>query len=215
MSGGHSADSQLRRTAAPASPDFFRVGNWVAGHRAALEPAAAKGLAGSVTVSFAPAARSGGGRVPHSQAERVHEVEGACPRRSRLKQHGAGGGATVVPAHVRQDRGFEPVDGAREDAAALGAQAEFHALGEEHLHADADAEDRAVPPRPGWANRLLAADAAQPGQHAANAPTPGTTRPSHSAAACRSAVTVTWRLPGERPLGGAQVSRTVIEDHDP
>ena len=55
-----------------------------------------------------------------------------------------------------------------------------------------------------------------PAMQAANAPTPGTTRPSASAAAARSEVTVTSAPgPGQRPLGRAQVARPVVEHHHP
>ena len=50
---------------------------------------------------------------------------------------------------------------------------------------------------------------------AANAPTPGTTSPSHSSAASRSAVTVTVGAGTlESALGRADVARAVVEDDD-
>jgi hypothetical protein len=100
-------------------------------------------------------------RVGHAQREGVHEVE-AGPVRDAVEQARAAGRRDGVPAHVRQHLGGEPVDGAGKDAAALGAQAELDSLGEQDLHADADAEDRASPVEP-RRDHLLAADAAQAG----------------------------------------------------
>ena len=54
----------------------------------------------------------------------------------------------------------------------------------------------------------------RPAAHAANAPTPGTTSPSASAAAFASAVTSTCGAhPLQGPLGRAQVARAVVEHH--
>ena len=75
-------------------------------------------------------------------------------------------------------------------AEALGVDAVLDAALEEHLHADADAEHRAAAGEP-TTDDLVALTARMPAMHAANAPTPGTTRPSHSSAASRSAVTMT------------------------
>ena len=87
----------------------------------------------------------------------------------------------------------------------FGAQAEFHALGKEHLHADADAEDRAARLDPAG-DHLLAADAAQPGHAGGERADAG----HDEAVAFGGRVQVGGHRdvgagPGERPLGGAQV----------
>ncbi len=93
-------------------------------------------------------------------------------------------------------------------------QAELDALGEQDLHADADPEDRAARLDPAG-DHLLAADAVQPGHagrerahardHQAVAPGRGVEVGGYRDVGAHA---------GEGALGGAQVPRPVVEDHD-
>ena len=100
-----------------------------------------------------------------------------------VEQHAARGAVDLVPAHVRQDGGLQLLDDAGPLAAALGVVAVLDAAVEQDLHADADAEHRAAAGEPA-ADDLGPSTALQPSMQAAKAPTPGTTRPSASRAAC-------------------------------
>ena len=91
---------------------------------------------------------------------------------------------------MRHDRRLQPLDDARPLAEPSVVDAVLDAALEQHLHADADAEHRAPAGQPA-ADDLVALDGAQPVMHAANAPTPGTTSPSHVQRGVRSAVSVT------------------------
>jgi hypothetical protein len=115
---------------------------------------------------------------------------------------------------VRQDRGVKALDGAGEDAAAFGAQAEFHAFGEEDLHADADAEDRAAGLDPAR-DHLLAADAPDARHAGGERADAG----DDEAIALGGLVKVGGDRDigadaGEGAFGGTQVPRPVVEDDD-
>src|SRR5262245_61012797 len=71
----------------------------------------------------------------------MHEVEALVSRKTR-QQRRSGGRTNRVPAHMRQHRRFEPVYHSWPHTASAGALAVLAALGEEHLHADADAKHR-------------------------------------------------------------------------
>ena len=136
-------------------------------------------------------------RVPRLHGIGVHEVEALVgdageqratrPGRRRCSSPCAAGSRRAAP---RRRRATPP---------ALGRHAVLDAGLEQDLHADADAQHRAAAGQP-VVDELRPPTARKPAMQAANAPTPGTTRPSAASAASESEVTVTSAPPLQRPL---------------
>ena len=126
--------------------------------------------------------------------------------RIRRRDHG-------VPAHVRQHRRVQPLHQARPLAAALGAHAVLDALGEQDLHAHADAEHRPPASEPP-VDHPVAADRPQP-CHARRER--AHTRHHQAVGGQRgvaSAVTATPLRRGQGSFCRTKVSGTVVQHDD-
>jgi hypothetical protein len=141
---------------------------------------------------FSTAARNGAVVAPrrHGRAERPHRLERPVLRAvgvheveplvlDALEQIEPSP-AHRVPAHVREHGRIEFGDRAGPLAEPVGFDAALHAVLEQHLHADADAEHRETA-RQSPLDELVAADAAKRAHDGAEGPDAGTTRPSASA----------------------------------
>ena len=201
--------TQLRSSAAPASPDFSGW-NWVARQRAVLDRGDER-LAVLGGGDHAAAAASSARR----RARTSGRSRSGCRRRQAGEQRRAGRRVDGVPAHVRQHRRVQPVTAPGSSPRPLVTTPCSSPRVEQDLHADADAEHRPAGRDPvgdhragaerldaGHAGRVRARRPARPGRR------PRPPRP-------RSAVTVT-SAPArrQRPLGRAQVARAVVEDDD-
>ena len=196
---------------APASPDFSGW-NWVAAAPPASLPptAAANGSPCSVQEIRAPAAAS---YLRRPSAARRSARSRTWSRGDPGEQHRARRRRHGVPAHVRQH------------AASSRSTVPGHAPQPSvQIPCSAPAANSTCMPtqmprtgRPSSSRRAISLSpptARRPAMQAANAPTPGTARPSHSSAASASAVTSTSAPdPGQRALGGAQVPRAVVQHH--
>ena len=198
----------------PASPDFSGW-NWVA-HSGPCSTAATNlsppySRPRDLGAARAPAARR---QHPVAQAVRVHEVE-ALVTRVRRTSASRRRRLDGVPAHVRHDRRLQALDDAGPLAASLGAHAVLDALGEQDLHADADAQHRTS------GDQATLDDAHAVDRHGDPACTPRThRRPAradrrprpHRARRSVSVDLGTSALDGAH--GRAEVARAVVEHRD-
>ena len=156
--GRHRSPSTHERSrAAPASPDFSGW-NWVAGSGPFSTAATNRSPPCSAQVTSGRPGQVVGHQGPVADGVGVHEVEALVLDAG--EQGGPGGGLDGVPAHVRDHRRLEPLDGAGPLAAPLGGDAVLHPGLEEDLHAHADAEHRTAAREPA-ADHLVTAHRAQ------------------------------------------------------
>ena len=152
--------TQLRSSAAPASPDFSGW-NWVADSGPFSTAATNRSPPCSAQVTSGARVRSLVTQRPVAHGVGVHEVEPlaldageqhACPRGPRRCSSPCAARRAPAAARRRPGHSSQP----------CGLDAVLDAALEEHLHADADAEHRAAAGEPA-ADHLVAADRAQPG----------------------------------------------------
>ena len=208
---GHGDWTQLRSSAAPASPDFSGW-NWVARQRAVLH-----GRDEPVTAVLGPGHQRRPGPVvgdqrPVAHAVRVHEVEPLVL--DAREQRRLRGDLDGVPAHVGYDGRLQPLDDPGPLVAALGLDAVLDAAGEQDLHAHADAEHRPAAGQP-TADDLVAADRAE----ALHARGEGAHAGDDEAVRVLRGRPVGGQGHGragtlEGAHGGAEVPRAVVEDGD-
>src|SRR6476469_3400438 len=150
---------------------------------------------------------------PYLRGVRVHKIEPGGGVES-LEQRAACRGVDDVPAHVRNHRSIEPDDRAGPLTAALRLDAEFHAAGEQDLHAHAHSEHRQACGDP-LGDDLVAADLAQAG-HACLVCTDAW---HHQPVGARGRIGVCGHLdvgthPFQRALRRPKVARAVVEYHN-
>ena len=204
--------SQLRSSAAPASPDFSGW-NWVAAQRPVLD----RGDERLAVLGRGDRRRSTASAVGRrSRGVRVHEVEPGRRRAARRTAPSRPAASTVFQPMCGSDRRAQPARPCPGSSPRpLVTTPCSSPRVEEHLHADADAEHRAARRRPGRRSPGRRRARRCPAMQAANAPTPGTTSPSAAGAAARSAVTVTSApTRASARCGRAQVARPVVEHDD-
>ncbi len=173
---------------APASPDFSGW-NWVA-HSGPFSTAATNRSPPCVAqVTSGGTGPAVGAQGPVAHAVGVHEVE-PLPLHP-VEQRRAVGDLDGVPPHVRYDGRLQALHHPGPLVEARGVAAVLDPVREEDLHAHADAEHRTPPGQPAADDLVTPAPRGCPSTQARNAPTPGTTSPSQSMAAERSAVSVT------------------------
>ena len=204
--------SQLDKTSRPASPDFSGW-NWVADSGAVLDRGDER-LAVLGHRDLAASAAAGPRRL-QSAARRSARSRTACPASS----------PRTAPSRRATSTVFQPMcgsTGASSRSTVPGQtpqpsvrSAVLDTRREQHLHADADAEHRAAQLDPAR-DQLVPADARaappcrrrrrrRPGRPGRRSPAPRPGRRSRDVGA----------RPGQRPLGGPQVARSVVEDDDP
>ena len=181
--------TQVASRCAPASPDFSGW-NWVA----TSGPFSTAATNGSPCVAQVTSGVRSVSLVGRSSQRRtrvgVHEVEALVLDARRTARAARAPRRCSTPcAAARARAAARPSPG--HSPQPCGVDAVLDAVLEQHLHADADAEHRAAAGEPAADRSRGPCTARSPAMHAANAPTPGTTRPSRSSAASRSAVTVT------------------------
>ena len=203
--------TQLASRRAPASPDFSGW-NWVGAQRPVLH----RGHERLAVLGPGDQRRAAGARIgvelPAAHAVGVHEVEPLPLHARRIASTRPGRPRCSSPCAAGSAPGSARRSPATPRTLRCARRARRRRSNRTCMPTQMPSTGR--PPASRRPMTLGPCTAVSPAMHAANAPTPGTTRPSASKATSRvRADSDLGTRTGQGPLGRAQVARAVVQDH--